>query len=206
MRGKQEEERNIERFSSLEAQISLLLNKQAQQDEKIQELNERIKELEKGSGNKLLEKRINDLEQEKLRKNVEIINIDNNTDPLEAVIKLGQELDISIEKNDIKKAYRTKNNRKIIVKFKEMSKKIEYIVKNKKKKNMPSTSSRGRSKVYINDELTPTNRKILWCAKQKAKECSWRYVWVKEGKIFMRKDEKNRPTLIQFEEELNQIK
>ena len=66
MRGKQEEERNIERFSSLEAQISLLLNKQAQQDEKIQELNERTKDLEKRSENKLLEKRINDLEQEKL--------------------------------------------------------------------------------------------------------------------------------------------
>ena len=70
---------------------------------------------------------------------------------------------------------------------------------------MPTTSSRGRSKVFINDELTATNRKLLWCANQRAKECSWRYVWVKEGKIFMRKDEKNRPTLIQFEEELNQI-
>ena len=63
---------------------------------------------------------------------------------MEAVRKLGQDLDISIEKNDIKKAYRTKNNRKIIVKFKEMSNKIECIVKNKKKKKYANYQQQGK--------------------------------------------------------------
>lgn len=49
--------------------------------------------------------------------------------------------------------------------------------------------------IYINDQLTFNNRKLLWIAKTKAHEANWKYVWVKNGNIFARKIE-NAPSII----------
>lgn len=50
--------------------------------------------------------------------------------------------------------------------------------------------------VYVNDELTPTYRRLLWLAKTKAKENGWKYVWVKNGHIFARRNENSHQTII----------
>lgn len=50
--------------------------------------------------------------------------------------------------------------------------------------------------IYINDCLTPYNRKLLWMAKTKAKEANWKYVWTRNGTIFARKSENTLATLI----------
>ena len=213
-RGKMEEENNVKRYQKLEGKISSLINLFEKNEESINKLEDRIKclEIENSSRIKSLENQLNNMQQINLKKNVEIINLENDKEPIEAVIELGKELDVVIEKKDIKQAFRTRNKKKIIVKFKTLDKKIELINKNKKSKirneniNIPSTSIRGRKRIFINDELTAKNRKILWLAKQKAKEHKWKYVWIKDGKILVRKDENSSPLQIIEEDDVNQIK
>ena len=43
--------------------------------------------------------------------------------------------------------------------------------------------------IYINDQLTAYNRRLLWTAKTKAKECNWKFTWVRNGSICARKNE-----------------
>lgn len=43
--------------------------------------------------------------------------------------------------------------------------------------------------IYINDELTANNMRLLWMAKIKAKECGWKFVWIRNGHIFAKKSE-----------------
>lgn len=54
-----------------------------------------------------------------------------------------------------------------------------------------------KSSVYVVEYLTPENRALHAAAKLKAKEPSYRYVWVRNGRIFMRKSEGAKFILIQ---------
>ncbi|XP_042144444.1 uncharacterized protein LOC121834753 [Ixodes scapularis] len=44
-------------------------------------------------------------------------------------------------------------------------------------------------KVYFNENLTRANRELFWMARSKAKEVLFKYVWVKGGKIFAKKEQ-----------------
>ena len=60
-----------------------------------------------------------------------------------------------------------------------------------------NNSNNNNSKyLYINDQLTFNNRQLLWLAKTKAKECNWKFVWVRNGKIFARKNENSSLNII----------
>lgn len=50
--------------------------------------------------------------------------------------------------------------------------------------------------VYINDELTANNRRLLWMAKTKAKECGWKFVWTRNGHIYAKKSETSLAIII----------
>lgn len=45
------------------------------------------------------------------------------------------------------------------------------------------------SKIFINENLTLTNRELHWNARVCAKKLNFKYVWVKNGRIYMRKEE-----------------
>ncbi|XP_064464860.1 uncharacterized protein LOC135376191 [Ornithodoros turicata] len=45
--------------------------------------------------------------------------------------------------------------------------------------------------LYVNENLTGFNRDLLWKAKQRAKEQAYRFVWTKNGKIYVRKVERD---------------
>lgn len=42
---------------------------------------------------------------------------------------------------------------------------------------------------YVNENLTALNRELLWKSKLRAKEQGYRFVWVKNGKVLVKKDE-----------------
>jgi hypothetical protein len=46
--------------------------------------------------------------------------------------------------------------------------------------------------IYVQEALTPRNRHIYLAARRLAKEKSYKYVWIKEGKILMRKEDSGR--------------
>lgn len=42
--------------------------------------------------------------------------------------------------------------------------------------------------IYLNERLTRTNRQIFNKAREIAKKLSWRFVWTREGRVFVRRD------------------
>lgn len=156
-----------------------------------------------------MDKRINKLEQQAINKNIEINNVQKQEmSAIDVVKKIASSLTVGIDNADISDAYRLRKNNKIIVEFSSLNKKRELMEKirshridanvlNDEEDNNENNNfvNSNKNYVYVNDELTAHNRRLLWLAKTKAKECKWKFVWVRNGNIFARKIE-NTPAII----------
>lgn len=154
-----------------------------------------------------MDTRINKLEQQLIVKNIEIKNIKNKQMSAYDVVKtIGASLNVVVNEEDVSRAYRLKKqNDKVVIEFSSLGKKIELMSKierhrvdaNVIKENINTennssnveNSSHTNKYIYINDQLTFTNRRLLWLAKTKAIEAKWKFVWVRNGNIFARKNE-----------------
>jgi len=167
-----------------------------------------------------LEARVNNLEQKLLENNVVIVNAPSLKPPVETLLDIAKAAEVSIVGAEIVDAYRTKDN-KLIVKFVNKKTKILLMKKVRERKvtcdcisnrsigssssnnSSSSTNSNNNKKIFVNDELTRSNRHLLWLAKGKAKEANWRFVWVKDGRILAKKTEGDRPTYICSNADIN---
>lgn len=61
-----------------------------------------------------------------------------------------------------------------------------------------------KSKVILRRALTRSNKSLLWLAKQKFKP-AYKYVWFQDGKVLLRKEDKDKPTVIRSEKDINQL-
>ena len=59
---------------------------------------------------------------------------------------------------------------------------------------------------YANDQLTISNKKLFWLAMNKKKSINWKFAWVREGKIMVKKDESSPIIYIRKEEDIGKIK
>lgn len=157
-----------------------------------------------------LENKVNSMEQQLLNKNIEIKNIKhNNMEPSQVIKTIAASVNVNITDSDISNAYKIKNYEKIIVEFSSLNKKKELMSKINKhrvsgtlfKNNIDGQQksddiNNSNNTIYINDQLTAHNRRLLWQAKSKAKELGWKFVWVREGNIFAKKNENSSPILI----------
>lgn len=57
-------------------------------------------------------------------------------------------------------------------------------------------SDGSKALLYVNDELTQHNKRLLWMTKTKAKESGWKFIWVKSGNIYARRNENSRFVII----------
>lgn len=165
----------------------------------VSEIVEKDKLREKQINN--MDSRINKLEQKIIERNIEIKNVENQQiSPLEVVKKIAASRDVAIAEEDILRAYRIKNQKnKIIIEFSSLNKKQELMSKIERHridaKNSTESNNSSVKFIYINDQLTYNNRQLLWIAKTKARESKWKFIWVKNGNIYARKNE-NSPALI----------
>lgn len=169
----------------------------------VSELNEKDKHKEKQINE--LESRVNKLEQQNIANNIEIKNIKNkNISPFEIVKKIAESVNVNVSENDINRAYRLKQkDEKLIVEFATINKKKEFMEKIERHRveaklinreentetNNSTQNNNNNNYIYINDQLTLNNRKLLWSAKTKAKESGWKFVWVRNGNIYVKKNE-----------------
>ncbi|CAG4961454.1 unnamed protein product [Parnassius apollo] len=58
---------------------------------------------------------------------------------------------------------------------------------------------------YVNEWLTPLNRKLLGKTREAAKKAKWRYTWTKGGHIFVRKEDGKPVTRIRSEADLKRV-
>ncbi|KAM7290537.1 uncharacterized protein ISCGN_027158 [Ixodes scapularis] len=133
-------------------------------------------------------------EQYSRRHNIEVKGIPKTeTDNVnDLVFKLGDLIGEQIALSDIEACHRvptrdpTKSN--VIVQFQRRQKRDSVLEKAKKKRitcqdfGLPETSS-----IYVNEHLCPALKKLLGMAVSKKREHQWRYVWVRDSKIFARK-------------------
>lgn len=48
-------------------------------------------------------------------------------------------------------------------------------------------------RVFINEHLTKDSKMLLSACKQKAREANYKYIWTKNCRVFVRKNEKSLP-------------
>lgn len=60
--------------------------------------------------------------------------------------------------------------------------------------------------IYINEHLAPHNKMLYNQARRLGKDCGYAYIWLKECKIFLRKNDSSKPIFIANECDLSKIK
>lgn len=152
-----------------------------------------------------LEERLVETEQYSRRNCLEIQGIpeDRNENLFEKVKQVGRALDVSIEENMIDVCHRLKkrssdDNRPagIIVKFVRRVDAEEILRKRRVKRNL-STRHMGLATdttVYVNEALCPARRKLYAQARAVKSDKGYKFLWVRGGNIYIRKEE-NTPVI-----------
>ena len=61
------------------------------------------------------------------------------------------------------------------------------------------------TKLYVNENLTQYRKKLLWQTKELTKKYHYAYLWTTNGKIFVKKNEKDEPKIIQSENDYEKL-
>lgn len=141
-----------------------------------------------------MDKRIHQLEQQAINKNIEITNIyDEESDGVDVIKRIASLVETDITENDIVDTHRIKNKNTLIAQFVPLAKK-ELMSKIKKRRFVATDLNVNKNNtehkyIYINEELTANNRLLLWISKIKARECGWKFVWTRNRHTFAKKSE-----------------
>lgn len=163
-----------------------------------------------------------------VEQNMRVTNIEINGIPehksenlLRTVEQLGRIVQSPIAPNDILHVSRvakinkeSSRPRSVIVKLRSQLRRDELLVAvsrfNKKNKdNKLSTEHLGiggsRSPVFVSEHLTLTNKQLHAAARKKAKEAGFKFVWIRDGRIFTRKSEQSHVIYLKDEDSLKLI-
>lgn len=139
----------------------------------------------------------------------------NQENITEIVKTIGTTLGVEVAAEDIDACHRlgpkTDGRRRgIIVKFVRRQMKEELLRKRKVKRNL-NTSDIGMASgpadvVYMNESLSPARRKVLNAARLLRREQNFTFVWVKNGKIFLRKEEGSKAIMVTTMDQVSGLK
>lgn len=174
--------RTMDNQDYMNTKVTKIKKEQKEQDETITILKQRITFLERQS----LEETINfypllEIEHQNLH---------------EVLKKIGDLIGIQLDKTVILKVFR-RNKKKngnpgeVVVKCasSEIKQQILEKVKQKKLMNLDLGYNCALGRIYCNEELTKEGKDIYFTALKTKKEKKWKYLWVKGGKIFVKKEE-----------------
>lgn len=164
----------------------------------------------------ILQQKLNDLERHTKKKNVIISGIPfHNNENIGVIFQnIQSAVHSNIKETDIMAIHRLKSNRSegtdstssnIIVAFKNTDVKSEFMAK-KKSKSKLSTRDLGidgpMRTIFINDQLTEADGKLFYQARKFKKDNIFKYVWTRNGLIFMRKTDSSKILHIRNEHDL----
>lgn len=165
----------------------------------------------------LLKAKVENLEQRSRINNVEIIGVPEkaNENLVDIVSNIGKKVNCPVAEHEIDAVHRVtpfnfdKNKPKhIILRFVSRLKKEKFLLNAKTLGNLTTSSigfSNNNNKIYVNDHLSPNNKLLLKSTKDKAREKNYKYTWVKNCKIFVRKNETSPIILISRETDLYKL-
>jgi hypothetical protein len=128
---------------------------------------------------------------------------------------IAKSLEVDLSDESIDACHRLGNKqdgrrRGIIVKFTRRIVKEDLLQRRKVKRNFNTSdigiTSGPANTIYINESLTQNRRKVLNAARAIQKEKNFAFVWVKNGKIFLRKREGERVIVLTSLDQVNALK
>ena len=61
------------------------------------------------------------------------------------------------------------------------------------------------TKLYVNENLTQYRKKLLWKTKELTKKYHYAYLWTTNGKVFVKKNMKDEPRIIQCKNDYKKL-
>lgn len=146
------------------------------------------------------------------RNNLEIFGIPEKKeeDLYEVVCKMTTALNVQLKREDIDIVHRlpTRNqeiNKPIVLKLVNRWKRQEILNEKKKKRlNLGDIGFNDKGMLFINEHLTP-QAKALYKRARDMRNKGFMYAWVKEGKIFLRKNEHERVVHVKNNEIMKEL-
>lgn len=149
--------------------------------------------------NAKLSQRLTSLEQYSRLNNVEIkgVPVTEGENCLAVIQAIGKKIGCPVVPSDIDIAHRVpaKKDKNIIARFCSRSKRTEFISKARKAKLATSAIGLSRSSdspFFVNDHLTPENKRLFAQALELKKAKGWRFLWTENCVIKARKTENSR--------------
>lgn len=174
----------------------------------------------------LLEDKVEDLQREHRKTNIEIKNIPkNNTkeskeDLINMVLCLSNNIGCKISKTDIKDIYRIqrkkddKLNTPVIVETSSTLLKTDILthsksfnIRNKEKlcaKHLGLTKN-ADNPVYVSEQLTAKAARLYFLARDLSKSKSFKFCWTAYGRVYVRKDEQSPIIAIKSESQVHSL-
>lgn len=203
-------------YDDIKNEISELQKSNKDLLQEVKQLRESVTEKDKKIAS--LEEKIIQLEQYGRNKNIEIHGLKlhpdgNRKENLhDSLQKIADKLDIPFSLDGVEAVHRLPTRRKtdsppIIVQFSSRKMRDFWISKKREKLTNDMVLADGSDKkVYINENLVTSIKDLLYKTKQKAGELQYKFVWVRNGKIFVKKSEDVFAIKINTEADLQKIK
>lgn len=131
----------------------------------------------------------------------------------EIILKIAENFDQQIKTEDIDEAYRTKQNKEnrknvpIVISFVRKSVKEKFLLMRRKRSLF--TDEIGftdiRNQIFINEYLSKKRKELFWRTKEVKIDKKYKFLWTKNGNIFIRKTENSGIIRIDSEEDLVKI-
>ncbi|XP_049886706.1 uncharacterized protein LOC126381255 [Pectinophora gossypiella] len=161
-----------------------------------------------------LESDLNEKNQWARLNNVEIkgVPMKDRENLFDVVAKIGSKIAFPIVKQNINFVARVPSMndkaKPIIVSFINRYAKEDFVAAARSFKNLYpiEIGLEGRNRIYINDHLTVQNKLLLNEAKKLKQLRDYQYVWVKNSKIFMRKDDHSKIIAIRNPQDLEKLR
>lgn len=180
-----------------------VLDRVKEQDREIKSLKQRVAAFEKQEDETAkLKQAVNDLEWHSRKSNLEIHGVpqSDKEDLLSKVNEVATKLGVEqLTDTDVAAVHRLPARPDkppgIIIRFTRQSVRDNWFGKKRNLKPAETTA-------HIQENMTRQSKALLWSAKQWAREHNFKYVWHRNGAIFVRKTDGERALLVKSENEL----
>lgn len=206
-------------YDSLKSEYDKLMKTNEHQEKEINALKENSAEL--------AEKEIKDsakidaVEQYGRRQNLEFAGVPvvEGEDTNKLVIEIAKLIQVDVTPEQISTSHRLPARRKrneeevetpppIIARFvnRDIRNKIFSNRKLTRNSDLETFSVKNTKNIFVNENLTKSRKRLLWEAKQKAKNAGFKFIWTVNGNIFVRKAEECNSIAIKTNADLQLIK
>lgn len=163
--------------------------------------------------NSALEQRLHEYEQSTRKHNVEIVGVEQmpNEDVKLIIENIAKEIDVSTKDVEwVRRSQPRKQQSKspsIIVGFKTSGTETRDMWLSNRRKLADITSDKitdgtSKNKLFINEDLTKTTKELLWNTKKQLKSI-YKYIWVINGKILVKKNDGDKSIWIRSDSDIN---